>query len=74
MSQLLMNINSKYILKSIFSFLNYDCTLKLIKNNKRISELLGINISNYKIRASYQYLERKIIIKKQLFGMNEYEI
>ena len=63
MSQTLMKINSKYILRSIFSFLNYDNTLKLIKNNKKISELVGINISNYKNRTNYQYLERKTIIK-----------
>ena len=63
MSQTLMKINSKYILRSIFSIPNYDTILKLIKNNKKISQLLGINISNYKNRTCYQYLERKTIIK-----------
>ena len=67
MSQTLLKINSKYILKSIFSILNYDNILKLIKNNKKISELLEINISNYKNRTSYKYLERKTIIKRDSY-------
>ena len=65
MSQTLMKIKSKYILSSIFSILNYDITLKLIKKNKKISELLGINISNYKNRTSYKYLVRRTIIREK---------
>ena len=63
MSQILMKINSKYILNSIFSLLNYDRTLKIIKDNKKISEYLGIDVSNYKNRTSFKYLERRTIIK-----------
>ena len=56
MSQLLLKIKSKYILKSIFSFINYNRNLKLIKLNKQLQINLGLNIENYKKQTNYQYL------------------
>ena len=64
MSQILMKIKSKYNLKEIFLLLDYNHILKLIKNNKELKKTLDIDILNYKQRSSYQYLDRKKIIKK----------
>ena len=62
MSQSLSNIKSDYILKQIFSFVNYGHILKLVKINKNLQNHLGINIENYKKRSSYQYkITRKIL-------------
>ena len=62
MSQSLSNIKSDYILKQIFSFVNYGHILKLVKINKNLQDHLGINIENYKKRSSYQYkITRKIL-------------
>ena len=47
MSQTRLKISSDYILKQIFSFVDYDLTLELVKNNKSLQEHLGINIINY---------------------------
>jgi len=64
MSQTLFNIKSQYILKSIFSILNYDHALKLVKYNKKLQKTLGIYTIKFKERSSYQYNERKTIITK----------
>ena len=58
MSQTLFNIKSRYILKSIFSILNYDHILKYL-NIIKLQKTLGINNINYKERSSYQIKERK---------------
>ena len=63
MSQTLLNVKSDYILKQIFSFMNYHHTLKFVKNNKCLRNHLGINIVNYKQRSSYQYKITKQILK-----------
>ena len=63
MSQTRLKISSDYILKQIFSFVDYDRTLELVKNNKNLQEHLGINIINYKKRSSYQYKITKKILK-----------
>ena len=63
MSQTLLNVKSDYILKQIFSFMNYHHTLKFVKNNKSLRNHLGINIVNYKQRSSYQYKITKQILK-----------
>ena len=41
-------IKSAYIIKKLFSFLNEENKLDMIKYNKHIQKLLGININNYK--------------------------
>ena len=64
MSQILLRIKSKYNLKEIFLLIDYDHILKLIKNNNQLKKSLDINLLNYKQRSSFQYLERKKIIKK----------
>ena len=64
MSQTFLKIKSQYIMKEIFSFLDYNYSLKLIKNNKEIQKRLEIGIQNYKERTSYQLFERKEIINR----------
>ena len=64
MSEILLQIKSKYNLKEIFLLIDYNLMLKLIKNNNKLKKSLDINISNYKQRSSYQYLVRNKIIKK----------
>ena len=59
MSQTLLKINSEYILKQIFSLIDYDQILKLVKNNKSLQNRVGIDIINYKQRTSYQYVIKK---------------
>ena len=61
MSESLMKIKSKYNLKAIFSIVNYERILKLIKYNKELQENLNINILNYKNRTSYQFFEKNQI-------------
>ena len=61
MSQTLSRVNSNIILKKIFSFLDYDLLLKLIKNNKNFQKRSGLSITNYKERTSYNYQESEEI-------------
>ena len=46
---MLVNIKSAYILKKLFTFLNDKRKLQLIKKNKKIQELIDINIINYRL-------------------------
>ena len=59
MSTTLFGIKSKYNIMSIFSIVDYDHLLKLIKNNKSLQKCLGLDITNYKNRSDYQYVIRK---------------
>ena len=61
--EILLKIKSDFCLKTIFTYLNYNYILKLIKNNKKIQRKLGIDIQNYKQKSSYKFVERKKIIK-----------
>ena len=63
MSQPLLRIKSKYCLKEIFIYVNYDNILRLIKNNKKLKKKLGLNIDNYKNRSSYRCLEKQNIMR-----------
>ena len=58
-NNLLSNINSKYNLKVIFSYLKYDYVLKLIKNNKSLQNQLGINIDNYITYSKREYFSEE---------------
>ena len=46
---MLVNIKSSYILKKLFTFINDKRKLQLIKKNKKIKELIDINIINYRL-------------------------
>lgn len=67
-------ISNNYILKDLFRYINYVYLLKLVKNNKRIQNKLGINIDNYKNRANfpqYEYLITKKIIEYPEEGIDD---
>jgi len=42
------NVSNNDILKSIFSYIDYQRLLKIIKNNNQIKDRLGISLDNYK--------------------------
>ena len=64
----LLKIKSEYCLKAIFSYIDYNYILKLIKKNKIFQKKLGLNIQNYKNKSSYEYIERKIIKKDNSYS------
>ena len=41
------NISNNDILKSVFSYIDYQRILKVIKNNNHLKERLGISLENY---------------------------
>ena len=55
-NNLLLNIQSKYNIKLLFSYLKYDYILKLIKYNKSLKKKLGICKQNYKDYSNIQYI------------------
>ena len=66
---LLQNINSKYILKLIFSFPNVFMSLKIIKYNKNIQKKVDININTYiKVYKKINLVEIKIIPKERFWS------
>ena len=44
----IQQIKNNYILKQLFSHINYKHILNLVKNSKKLQKRLGINIENYK--------------------------
>ena len=58
-NNLLLNISSKYELINIFSYLNYDYILKLIRYNKLIQNKIGINKKNYNNYSNTRYFIRE---------------
>ena len=46
---MLDNIRSKYIVKQIFSLMNEKQKLNIIKHNKNLQNIIGINLTDYKI-------------------------
>ena len=70
---ILSKISSKYSLKTIFTYADYNLILKLVKNNKKLQNKLGINIQNYKIKTNYQYIKRKIVISDDPKKMDKSE-
>ena len=58
-NNLLLNISSKYVLKNIFLYLNYECILKLIRYNKHIQNRIGINKKNYNNYSNTRYYIRE---------------
>jgi len=44
---MLLNIKSPYIIKITLSYLNEERKLELVKYNKKIQNIININIINY---------------------------
>ena len=62
-------INSDYILKSIFTNIDYRGILKIVRINKRIQNRLGINLENYKKISDfpkYGYYTSEVIENRSL--------
>ena len=59
----LLKISSDFCLKLLFSYLDYNSILKIVKNNKKLQKRLCLNINNYKNKFCYQYAEKKIVKK-----------
>ena len=62
----IFKISSEFCLKTVFSYVDYKTTLKLIKNNKNLQNKLGIDLQNYKTESNYGYIERKVNIEERL--------
>ena len=61
-------IGSDYILKSLFSYINYERTLKVIQKNKNLQNRLGIKLQNYQNLSNYpnyEYIKESKIIEKK---------
>ena len=58
--EILSKLSSNYCLKTVFSYVNYQLLLNLIKHNKHLQNKLGINSNNYKNEYNFQYIKRKI--------------
>ena len=68
---MLKNIKSFYITKIIFSHVEEESKLKLIKYNKRFQKIMDINIMNYKcFKGNYIKYESKIF-GKEYKGCND---
>jgi hypothetical protein len=61
---LLLNIQSKYNIKLLFSYLKYDYILKIVKYNKSLQKQLGIDKQNYKDYLNIQILPIEEKIKR----------
>ena len=61
----IFNIHSKEIIKFVFSYLDYQLIIKLIKKNKRLQNTLGINLKNIKNKSNPKYIIEKKICRKE---------
>ena len=66
-------LSSVYILKEIFSYINYKEIFKLIKYNKSLQKRLFISNENYKKECDlpkYEYVKEEKVVYKLLCGQN----
>ena len=59
------NIKSSFIMKLLFSYVNEEIKLQLVKYNKKIQNKININLLNYKVMS---YINRKNIIIEERNG------
>jgi len=59
------NIKSSFIMKLLFSYINEEIKLQLVKYNKKIQNKININLLNYKVMS---YINRKNIIIEERNG------
>ena len=61
---MLKKINSSFILKKIFIYLDHGIKLNIIRFNKRMQNKLGLNIIDYRrLSGKYRIIEENDIIK-----------
>ena len=56
---ILKKITSKYVLREIFSFIDYNRTKKLVKYNSKLNEKLGMKLEDYTLTFNYYIKEVK---------------
>ena len=66
------SISSDYFLKLLFSHLDYEYFLKLLKNNKALQKRSGLKKDNYEELMKYKYTTTKLTIK--IKNMDETEL
>ena len=54
---MLLNIKSPYIIKITLSYLNEERKLELVKYNKKIQNIININIINYFVENILQVIK-----------------
>lgn len=62
-SEKIKRINSLYNLKLIFSYLDYNHVIKLIKYNKNLQKQLDLNLRNYNNKFNYAYSKKSYKFK-----------
>ena len=63
----IIKISSQYCLKSIFSYIEYNKVLKIVKYNKRIQKKLELEESHYKEYSQYYKLNCYYKMKSRKF-------
>ena len=63
----IIKISSQYCLKSIFSYIEYNKVLQIVKYNKRIQKKLELEVSHYKEYSKYYKLNCYYKIKSRKF-------
>ena len=64
-------MKNDYILKSLFSYINYNKILDLAKINKNLQTRLGITLENYEYKLNYPnyvYVKEKNIVLSRFIG------
>ena len=51
----ILNITSKYLIKELFSYLEFNCALNMIKYNKELQKKLDINFEDSFFSYNYEY-------------------
>ena len=57
------SISSNYVLRTIFSYLDYERLLKIVKYNKALQTKLDLGKESYDNLLSYEYCSRKSIVR-----------
>ena len=57
------SISSNYVLRTIFSYLDYERLLKIVKYNKALQAKLDLGKDNYDTLLSYEYCSRKSTLR-----------
>ena len=66
---MLNGINSKYMLREIFGYVNYFKYLEIIRHNKSIQNILNLNIKDYELAyKQYNQIEIEILSEKMRFN------
>jgi len=71
---MLENIKPIYFIQRIFSYLDANVKLRLIKYNKSLQNKIGINISDYEINSKiYIIFKEKNIVEEYSYGELTFE-